>query len=59
MASVRKKGKVWYFRYTDADGVQREQPGCSDKRKTEAMLADVQAEAARIRNDYIGTKDAA
>jgi integrase len=59
MASVRKKGKVWYFRYTDADGVQRERPGCSDKRETEAMLADALAETAKIRSGYIDTKDAA
>jgi integrase len=59
MASVRKKGKVWYFRYTDSNGVQRELPGCSDKRETEGMLADALAETARIRNGYIGTKDAA
>ena len=59
MASVRKKGKVWYFRYTDANGVQRERPGCSDKRETEAMLADAIAETAKIRSGYIDTKDAA
>jgi integrase len=59
MASVRKKGKVWYFRYTDADGVQRERPGCRDKRQTEAMLADALAETAKIRSGYIDTKDPA
>ena len=45
MASLRKKGKTWYYRYTDADGVARELPGCSDKRETEAMLADALAES--------------
>ena len=58
MASLRKKGKVWYFRYTDADGVQRERPGCTDKRETEAMLADALVETAKIRNGYIDGKAA-
>jgi hypothetical protein len=58
MASVRKKGKVWYYRFTDADGVRHELPGCTDKRETEAMLADALAEKSRIRNGYIDGKDA-
>jgi hypothetical protein len=58
MASVRKKGRVWYFRFTDVHGVRRELPGCSDKRETEAMLADALAEKSRIRNGYIDGKAA-
>lgn len=49
MASYRKRGRVWYFRYTDADGVKREKKGCTDKRATEAMAAAVEAEVGRIR----------
>ena len=28
MASFRKKGKVWYYRFVDAKGVKRERKGC-------------------------------
>src|SRR5262245_30650587 len=49
MASLRKKGRVWYYRYTDADGVKRERRGCPDRRATESMAAHAEAEAARIR----------
>jgi integrase len=59
MASVRKKGKIWYYRFTDADGVQRELPGCTDKRETEGMLADARAEAAKIRNGHVDRKASA
>jgi site-specific recombinase XerC len=47
MASLRKKGRVWYFRWTDARGKQHERAGCSDKRATEAMAAAKEAEVAR------------
>jgi hypothetical protein len=56
MASLRKKGKVWYYRYSDADGVQRERKGCSDKRETEGMAAAAEAEAAKVRGGYIDAK---
>ena len=59
MAAVRKKGRIWYYRFTDADGVQRERPGCTDKRETEAMQANARAEAAKIRDGYVTAKDAA
>ncbi len=59
MASLRKKGKTWYYRFTDADGVQRERPGCTDKRETEAMQAKARAEAAKIRDGYVTAKAAA
>ena len=59
MASTRKKGKIWYYRFTDADGVQRELPGCTDKKETEGMLADARAVAAKIRNGHIDGKTAA
>ena len=49
MASLRKLGKNWFYRYVDADGVQRERKGCPDKRATEAMAAHSEAEAARVR----------
>ena len=33
MASFRKHGKVWYYRFTDADGIKRERKGCSDRER--------------------------
>ncbi len=49
MASMRKRRNVWYYRYTDADGVKREKKGCPDRRVTEQMAAFAEAEAAKIR----------
>ncbi len=49
MASFRKHGKVWYYRFTDADGIKRETKGCSDRRVTEEIARDKESEAARIR----------
>src|SRR5512135_3555183 len=37
MASFRKVGRNWFFRFIDADGVQRERRGCPDRRATEEM----------------------
>jgi hypothetical protein len=53
MTSLRKRGRVWYYRFTDADGVRREIKGCPDRRETEAMLAVAEAETAKIRAGYI------
>ncbi len=50
MASFRKHGKIWYYRYVGSDGVKRERKGCSDKRVTEDMARAAESEAARIRS---------
>jgi hypothetical protein len=47
MASFRKRN--WYFTYGDADGRRVERKGCPDKRVTEGLAAQAEAEAARIR----------
>jgi integrase len=49
MASFRKHGKVWYYRFVDADGEKVERKGCSDRRVTEDIARDKESEAARIR----------
>src|SRR5262245_21823621 len=49
MASYRKRGKVWYFRYSDADGVKHELKGCSDKRATEELARQKESEVAKIK----------
>src|SRR5258708_4239089 len=49
MASLRKRGRVWYYRYTNADGIKQEIRGCPDKRATEEMGHAAEMEAARRR----------
>ena len=56
MASFRKIGRNWFYRFVNADGVQRERKGCSDRRETEGMAAAAEAEAAKIRCGYIDPK---
>ena len=53
MASLRKRGRVWYYRFVDADGVRRSAKGCPDRRETEAMAAASEAEAAKIKAGLI------
>ncbi len=50
MASFRKRGKVWYYRFVDADGQKQEQKGCSDRRVTEEIARAAESSAARIRS---------
>ena len=50
MASLRKHGRIWYIRFYDHDGEQREVRGCADKRATELMANALEAEAGRVRS---------
>ncbi len=59
MASLRKRGRIWYFRYTDADGVKRSRKGCTDRRVTEELARAAEAEAAKIRAGLVDAKDLA
>ena len=59
MASFRKRGKSWYYRYTDSDGGKHERRGCPDKRATEQMAAAAELEAAKIRGGLIDPKEIA
>jgi integrase len=59
MASFRKRSRVWFYRFIDADGVQRERKGCPDRRATEGMAAAAEAETAKIRAGLIDPKQAA
>ena len=56
MASFRKRGRVWFFRYFDASGVRHERKGCPDRRATEAMAASLETEAAQIKAGLIDPK---
>jgi len=57
MASLRKRGKVWYFAFVEADGVRREHRGCSDRRETERLAAAAEAEAAKVRAGFVDARD--
>jgi len=56
VSSVRKRGRVWYYRFVDADGVRQERKGCPDRRETESMAAGAAAEAAKVRAGLIDPK---
>jgi integrase len=56
MASLRKRGRTWYYRYHDADGKRHEVKGCTDKRATEEMARAAESEAARVRAGLIDPK---
>src|SRR5262249_13795759 len=55
MASLRKRGRVWYYRFIDAAGVRQERKGCPDRRETKAMAA-AEAEASKVRAGLIDPK---
>jgi site-specific recombinase XerC len=49
MASLRKRGKNWYYRYSNEDGVKVERKGCSDKKVTEGLAREAESQVARIK----------
>jgi len=53
MASLRKRGRIWYYRYVDADGVKHEVKGCPDRRVTEELARGAESEAAKIKAGLI------
>jgi len=59
MASLRKRGRVWYYRFTDADGVKHEAKGASDRRVTEELARAAETEAARVRAGLVDPRDLA
>jgi hypothetical protein len=56
MASFRQRGKVWYYRYVDAEGEKREEKGCSDRRVTEEIARAAESEAAKLRAGLVEPK---
>jgi hypothetical protein len=59
MASFRKHGKIWYFRYVNADGANRERKGCSDRRATEDMARAAGSQAAKVCSGLVDLKEIA
>ena len=56
MSSLRKRGRQWYYRFVDADGVRHERKGCPDRRETEGMAAAAEAESSKIKAGLIDPK---
>ncbi len=56
MASFRKIGRNWHYRFVDGDGKQRERKGCPDRRVTEGMAAAAEIESANIKHGYVDPK---
>jgi len=54
-----QRGRVWYYRLTDADGKRVMRKGCTDKRETERMAAAAGIEAAKVKTGQITPKDLA
>jgi len=58
MASLRKRGHVWYYTYVDHNGHPTERKGCTDKRETDNMAKVAEVRARRIRNGEINIREA-
>jgi hypothetical protein len=58
MASLRKRGRLWYFTFVDHDGRKTERKGYTDKRATEDKANEAQTLARRIRNGEISPREA-
>jgi hypothetical protein len=52
-----RRGKCWYYRFTDGDGVRRMRKGCADKRVTEEMFRRAETEAAKIRSGLLERRE--
>ncbi len=59
MAEIIKRGRNWYYRYTNADGRRVMEKGCSDRRATEGLAAQAEARVARIRAGLSDAKEEA
>jgi hypothetical protein len=53
MASYRKIGRNWFFRFIDANGVQRERKACPGRHETEAMAAATELEVSKVKAGLI------
>jgi hypothetical protein len=57
MASLRKRGTLWYYRYTDANGNKVERKGYTDKRATEQLAAAVEHQASLVAAGLVDPKE--
>lgn len=58
MASLRKKGKVWYVRVRDECGRQREVKAGPDKSVANQMKRDLESKAQRIKAGVLDPREA-
>jgi len=56
MASLRRRGAFWYYRFTTADGRRVERKGAADKRETEKLAAAAETEAVRVQAGLVDPK---
>jgi hypothetical protein len=56
MSELIKRGRQWYYRFTDANGRRVMRKGCPDRRETESMATLAEAEASKIRAGLIDPK---
>lgn len=59
MATVRRRGKNWYYIFSDENGRRVERKGCPDRRVTEQMAAAAELHAAKVREGLVNPKDSA
>ena len=58
MASLRKKGKVWYVRVRDESGRQREVKAGPDKSVANQMRRDLESKTQRIKAGVLDPREA-
>ena len=58
MASLRKKGKVWYVRVRDESGRQREVKAGPDKSVANQMKRDLESKTQRIKAGVLDPREA-
>jgi integrase len=59
MASFRKRGNTWYYRFVDEHGRPVERKGSSSKRVTQEMADAAQSQATKIRQGLLDPADVA
>jgi integrase len=59
MASFRKRGRVWYYAFINADGRRVERKGCTDKRSTEELARAAESEAAKVKAGLVDARELA
>jgi len=58
MASLRKKGKVWYVRVRDESGCQREVKAGPDKSVAQSIARDLESKVRRIKAGVLDPREA-
>jgi integrase len=59
MASLRKRGTLWYYRFTDENGRKVERKGYTDRRATEQLAATVEQKVSLVAAGLVNPQDIA